>query len=102
MAQVEVDALQIAPTTALEARQQHARETSDLVAKAQCNLDDGKARFRRWKAEVGPTNVEEFIEFGKNCVKPGYDYFTTLYIHAEGKLHNLYLAFEGTEIFDPL
>jgi hypothetical protein len=138
MAQLQVDAIQIAPTRtvnaqgrtqrvaaarvpnqrdvvmgrgddarealtiALEAHQQHARETLDLVGKAFRNLDEGKGRFRRWKAEVGPTTVEEFIEFGNNCVKPGYDYFTALYIHEEGKLHNLYLAFKGAEIFDPL
>jgi hypothetical protein len=86
----------------LETRQQHARETADLVAKARRNLDDGKERYRRWKAEVGPTTIEEFIEFGQNCVKPGYEYFTKLYIQAEGKLHNLYLAFKGAELFDPL
>ena len=91
-----------AATYALEGRLQHARETADLVAKARRNLDAGKERFRQWKEEVGPKTLEEFIEFGQNCVKPGYDYFTTLYIHEEGKLHNLYLAFKGAEIFDPL
>jgi hypothetical protein len=91
-----------AATNALEARLQHATETADLVAKARRNLEAEKVRFRQWKEEVGPINLEEFIEFGKNCVKPGYDYFTTLYIHEQGKLHNLYLAFKGAEIFDPL
>ena len=91
-----------AATNALEGRLQHARETVDLVAKAQRNLDAEKERFRLWKEEVGPITLEEFIEFGNNCAKPGYDYFTKLYIHEEEKLHNLYLAFKGAEIFDPL
>ena len=84
-----------AATNALEGRLQHASETVDLlvVAKAQRNLDAEKERFRLWKEEVGPITLEEFIEFGNNCAKPGYDYFTKLYIHEEGKLHNLYLAF---------
>ena len=92
----------VAVTNALEARQQHARETAELVAKALTNLDVGKENFRRWKAEVGPVTIEEFIEFGNNCVQPGYTYFSNLYIQEEGKLHNLYMAFKGAEIFDPL
>ena len=52
--------------------------------------------------EVGPVTIAEFIEFGNNCVQPGYNYFSNLYIQEEGKLHNLYMAFKGAEIFDPL
>ncbi len=53
-----------AVTNALEARQQHAKDTADLVEKALQNLDAGKDRFRRWKAKVGPVTAAEFIEFG--------------------------------------
>ena len=72
----------VAVTNALEARQQHARETAALVAKALTNLDVGKENFRRWKAEVGPVTIEEFIEFGNNCVQPGYTYFSNLSVHS--------------------
>ena len=91
-----------AVTNALEARQQHAKDTADLVGKALNNLGDGKDRYRRWKAKVGSVTAAEFIEFGKICVEPGYAYFRKRYIHEEGKLHSLYLAFKGAEIFDPL
>ena len=33
---------------------------------------------------------------------PGYAYFRNLYIHPEGKLRNLFLAFRGARIFDPI
>ncbi len=79
-----------AVTNALEARQQHANDTADLVGKALRNLDDVKDRFRRWKATVGPIiTAAEFIEFGNNCVAPGYAYFRQLYLHDEGKVVRL-------------
>ena len=53
-----------AVTNALEARQQHAKDTADLVEKALKNLDAGKDRYRRWMAKVGPVTAAEFIEFG--------------------------------------
>ena len=87
---------------AVDARQQHAKDTADLVVKALQKLDEGNDRFRRWKAEVGPITFDEFVEFANNCVKPGYSYFTKLYIEEDGKLHNLYVAFQGAEMFDPL
>ncbi len=85
----------------MEARQQHAHETAELVAKLR-NLDVSKEKCRRWKAQVGPGTIAEFIEFGNNSVQPGYTYFSNLYIQEEGKLHNLCMAFKGAEIFDPL
>ncbi len=71
-----------AATNASEGRLQHARETADLVAKAQRNLDAEKERFRLWKEEVGSITLEEFIEFGNNCAKPDYDYFSYDTLHS--------------------
>jgi hypothetical protein len=64
-----------AVTNALEASQQHAKDTADLVRKVLKNLGDGKDRYRRWKAKVGPVTAAQFIEFGNLCVKLGYAYF---------------------------
>jgi hypothetical protein len=96
------DDVREATTNALAACQQHAKDTAELVAKAVRNLQKGEETFTQWKAEVGPVTVEEFIAFGKNCVQPGYDYFRKLYVQEQGKLHNLYMALKGAEIFDPL
>jgi hypothetical protein len=97
------DDVREATTNILAARQQYAKDTAELVAKAVRNLQEGEERFTQWKAEVGPVTVEDFIAFGKNCVQPGYEYFRKLYIEEQGKLYNLYMMIlKGAEIFDPV
>ncbi len=74
------DDVREATINALAARQQHAKDTAELLAKAVRNLQEGEERYKQWKTEVGPITVEDFIAFGKNTVQPGYAHFRRLCI----------------------
>mgnify|MGYP006879208188 FL=1 len=42
------------------------------------------------------------MQHAQDCVQPGYDYFRSLYINPNGKLRNMFLAYRGAQLFDPL
>jgi hypothetical protein len=77
-------------------------EATKMVRSKGKFLEYSEKSFAEWKTKVGPVTQEEFIQYGKNAVQPGYDYFYNLYINPQGKLRNLFLAFRGAQIFDPI
>ena len=65
-------------------------------------LEARQRDFDEWKASVGPVTKDEFVQHGNDIVKPGYRYFQNLFINPEGKLRNLFLAYRGARLFDPM
>ena len=88
-------------TAATVALRKDVLEATMMVRSKGKVLEDSEKAFAEWKTKVGPVTQEEFIQYGKNAVQPGYDYFYNLYINPQGKLRNLFLAFRGAQIFDP-
>jgi len=90
-----------AVTAATVALRKDVLEATMMVRSKGKVLEDSEKAFAEWKTKVGPVTQEEFIQYGKDAVQPGYDYFYNLYINPQGKLRNLFLAFRGAQIFDP-
>jgi hypothetical protein len=77
-------------------------EAGKMVRAKKKLVEDEEKSFDEWQRTVGPVTVAEFIKYGQDSVQPGYDYFKNLYINPDGKLRNLFLAFRGALIFDPM
>jgi hypothetical protein len=94
-----------ADTAALSKRASQQKDINDAELKVRTKrieLEHAEREFAKWKRSIGPVNQAEFMQYGKDSVQPGYDYFIDLYVQPEGKLRNLFLAFRGAQIFDPL
>ena len=94
-----------ADTAALSKRAAQQKDINDaglMVRTKRIELDHAEREFAKWKRSSGPVTQEEFMQYGKDSVQPGYDYFIDLYVQPQGKLRNLFLAFRGAQIFDPL
>jgi hypothetical protein len=94
-----------ADTAALSRRAAQQKDVNDaelMVRTKRKQVEDAEKVFAEWKRAIGPVTQEEFMQYGKDSVQPGYDYFIDLYVKPEGKLRNLFLAFRGAQIFDPM
>jgi hypothetical protein len=91
-----------AALTKRAAQQKNVNDAGLMVRTKRVEVEDAEREFAKWKRSIGPITQEEFIAYGKDSVQPGYDYFIDLYVKPEGKLRNLFLAFRGAQIFDPM
>jgi hypothetical protein len=93
------DAAALAGRTALR---KDVIEAGKVVRAKMKHVEDEEKAFDEWQRTVGPVTEAEFIKYGQASVQPGYDYFKNLYTNPDGKLRNLFLAFRGALIFDPM
>jgi hypothetical protein len=73
-----------------------------VLAKTKKDAAVRQKEEREWKDEIGPVLKEEFLKFGNDAVKPGYDYYLALYSTFGGELYEVKRAYHAGSVFDPL
>jgi hypothetical protein len=71
------------------AQQKDVNDAGLMVRTKRKQLEDAEKVFAEWKRAIGPVTQEQFMQYGKDSVQPGYDYFIDLYVKPEGKLRNI-------------
>jgi hypothetical protein len=76
-----------------KARKEH-RYAADALDHAKHGLED-------WKEDKLLT-VDDFMEHGKSCIKPGFDYFRDKFLIPEGPYFEVMQAFRAATLFNPM
>jgi hypothetical protein len=75
------------------AREEH-RDAGDA-------LNDAKQELEDWK-EGKLLTVDDFLEHGKSCIKPGFDYFRDKFILPQGPYFEVMQAYRAATLFNPM
>ncbi len=76
-----------------KARQEH-RDAVDA-------LGDAKQELVDWKEDKLLT-VDDFMEHGKSCIKPGFDYFHAKFLSPQGPYFEVMQAYRDATFFNPM
>jgi hypothetical protein len=93
------EAAALAASTPADAK---IKAAAAVLAKTKKNAAVRQKEEREWKDETGPVLKEEFLKFGNDAVKPGYDYYLALYNTIGGELYEVKRAYHAGSVFDPL
>jgi hypothetical protein len=55
-----------------------------------------------WKEAAGPLTKDDFVEYGKAAVEPGFDYYKGLYNDPSGEMYQIKEAFRAATVFNAL
>ena len=75
------------------ARREH-RDALDALNHAKQELDAGK--------EDKLLTVDDFLEHGKSCIKPGFDYFRDKFLLPERPYFEVMQAYRAATLFNPM
>jgi hypothetical protein len=92
-----LQAAEVAVSKATAARKQAeaAVEAAEAAVAAQTVKRD------KWRENAGPLTAQQFEDFGRAAVQPGYDYYKKIFCTSGGDMNHLKNAVRAATILDP-